>query len=147
MPRGQNKYDCRICETEYGGNNNKKRKIEPTHPESNLSFRLVSGLLDSLHYHITILLYYHITILYYHITILPYYYITILLYYHITILPWILEVLSRHAFVRCRGRPKADRPAGGRQRAAKRKPLVKCALIYRAGWTLTLLILLKSNFL
>ena len=23
-------------------------------------------------------------------------------------LPWVPEVLSRHAFVRCRGRPKAD---------------------------------------
>ena len=51
--------------------------------------------------------------------------------------PWVPEVLSRHAFVRCRERPKADQPAGGRQRAAKaaREPLVKSALIYRAGWT------------
>ena len=33
--------------------------------------------------------------------------------------PWVPEVLSRHAFVRCRERPKADQPTGGRQRAAK----------------------------
>ena len=32
--------------------------------------------------------------------------------------PWVPEVLSRHAFVRCRRRSKADRPAGGRQQAA-----------------------------
>ena len=33
--------------------------------------------------------------------------------------PWVPEVLSRHAFVRCWKRPKADQPAGGRQQAAK----------------------------
>ena len=33
--------------------------------------------------------------------------------------PWVPEVLLRHAFVRCSGWPKAERPVGGRQRAAK----------------------------